>query len=276
VERGKAPGAAEGATRRVVEGTSNERMSIAEALRVPGRRRMGGLVAALLFEALVVLVLLVLGGPRVVPMSGGGALKTFDVSVPSPEPEKEEQSRPKPAETARQPVTAAPVPTPPVPTPAPPIAAPAVKLPSPVLALPPDQMAAADLRNLPSAPPAPRAVSGPPAPRGEADTPLVDGSGPNGERLYAASWYREPYDSELRGYLSTADPGWALIACKTVPDFKVDDCVGIDEWPKGSRMLRAVLAAAWQFKVRPPRVGGRLQVGEWVRIRIDYSLKGRG
>ena len=48
MERGKAPGAAEGATRRVVEGTSNERMSIAEALRVPGRRRMGGLVAALL------------------------------------------------------------------------------------------------------------------------------------------------------------------------------------------------------------------------------------
>jgi periplasmic protein TonB len=100
----------------------------------------------------------------------------------------------------------------------------------------------------------------------------VVGSAPNGERLYAAAWYREPYDNELRGYLSTAQgPGWAMIACRTVPDFRVDDCVGLDEYPNGSRLARAVLAAAWQFRVRPPQVGGRMLVGEWVRIRIDYS-----
>jgi protein TonB len=99
------------------------------------------------------------------------------------------------------------------------------------------------------------------------------GTAPNGEPLYAAAWYREPYDSELRGYLSTASgPGWGLIACRTVPDYRVEGCVALDEHPSGSNIARAVLAAAWQFRVRPPRLGGRLQVGEWVRIRIDYDI----
>ena len=116
---------------------------------------------------------------------------------------------------------------------------------------------------------------GPPAPRGgSGDSAVVEGSGPNGERLYAAAWYREPSEGELRGYLSTASgPGWALIACRTVDDFRVEDCIGLSEYPDGSRMLRAVLAAAWQFRVRPPRVGGDYKVGEWVRIRIEYGRR---
>lgn len=98
------------------------------------------------------------------------------------------------------------------------------------------------------------------------------GTAPNGEALYAAAWYREPSDDELRGYLSTASgPGWGLIACRTAPDYRVEDCVGLDEYPNGSQINRAVLAAAWQFKVRPPRVGGKSLVGSWVRIRIDYN-----
>ncbi|MFM5950623.1 MAG: hypothetical protein ACKOPM_15575, partial [Novosphingobium sp.] len=98
------------------------------------------------------------------------------------------------------------------------------------------------------------------------------GTAPGGQPMYAAAWYREPYDDELRGYLSTAQgPGWALIACRTAPNFRVEDCVGLDEYPDGSNLQRAVLAAAWQFQVRPPRIGGVSQVGAWVRIRIDYT-----
>ena len=82
-------------------------------------------------------------------------------------------------------------------------------------------------------------------------------------------------EAELRGYLSTAQPGWGMIACRTVADFRVDDCVALDEYPTNSRLARAVLAAAWQFRVRPPQLGGQMMVGEWVRIRFDYGARQR-
>ena len=151
----------------------------------------------------------------------------------------------------------------------------------PLIPLSRSEMRAADISALPRRSEARGAVNRPamgPPDTGPAlsDTPRVGGSGPNGEPLYAASWYREPYDNELSGYLSTATgPGWGLIACRTAPNFRVEDCVKIDEYPAGSNIARAVLAAAWQFQVRPPRVGGQPRIGEWVRIRIDYDLRRR-
>ena len=110
-------------------------------------------------------------------------------------------------------------------------------------------------------------------PRTAGDSEQV-GTMANGEPLYAARWYREPTDQELAGYLSTANgPGYALIACKTVAGYYVEDCVLESEGPQGSMMGRAVLAAAWQFRVRPARVNGREQFGSWVRIRIDYTIR---
>lgn len=151
---------------------------------------------------------------------------------------------------------------------------------------PPQPIAARTLptpSELPPSPPAPSTilrpsdgkVYGPPDRGGSSsfrDTEQV-GTAPNGEPLYAAAWYHEPSDDELRGYLSTASgPGWGLIACRTAPDYRVEDCVGLDEYPHGSQINRAVLAAAWQFRVRPPRRAGRLLIGSWVRIRIDYGM----
>lgn len=102
------------------------------------------------------------------------------------------------------------------------------------------------------------------------------GHGPNGEVLYAAEWARRPTSAELGGYLpSNAPDGYGLIACKTVAGNRVDDCIALDQFPRGSHLAGAVLNAAWQFRVKPPRKGGRPLVGSWVQIRIDYIGRSR-
>ena len=121
------------------------------------------------------------------------------------------------------------------------------------------EMAAGDISNLP------KAASG-----SAGDSEAV-GQGPHGEVLYAAEWARRPTDAELGGYLPRNAPdGFGLIACKTIPENRVDDRVELDQSPRGSHLASAVRQAAWQFRVRPPRKNGRPMVGEWVSIRIDY------
>ncbi|SKB64799.1 protein TonB [Sphingopyxis flava] len=189
-------------------------------------------------------------------------LETAESSDASPDPAAPETPPAKTTPGRAQPEVVAPPPTPLRSPEAPPL------LPQPSETPPAAPASQAILR------PSDGRVYGPPNIGGSAsrDTEQV-GTAPNGEPLYAASWYREPSDSELRGYLSTASgPGWGLIACRTAPDYRVEDCVGLDEYPFGSQINRAVLAAAWQFRVRPPRRNGQLLVGSWVRIRIDYGV----
>lgn len=192
------------------------------------------------------------------------SLKATEISEDAPKPSPPERSEKRPAPQPPAPEKVQP------PEPLPPRPAPLIPMPSAVLPAPAPPQSAA--------PPAAAQVYGPPDKGGSSssrDTQQV-GTAPNGEPLYAAAWYREPSPDELSGYLSTANgPGWGLIACRTAPDYRVEDCVGLDEYPFGSQINRAVLAAAWQFRVRPPRVGGRSLVGSWVRIRIDYSIKRR-
>ena len=108
---------------------------------------------------------------------------------------------------------------------------------------------------------------------GEGDSEVV-GHGPNGEALYAAEWAREPTDSEIGGYWPRNVTGWGLVACKTMPNNRVDDCVELDQSPPGSHLASAVRQAAWQFRVRPPRKGGRALIGAWVRILIEIESRG--
>ena len=252
--------------------TEHSGAGVIERMRSGLGRRFVGIAAALLIEALLILLLLTLGS------DAGFRGEEQNVTVvdleASEQPQAEpEEARPEPAapaeESAAAPVPETTVPQPPTPVPPAPVPVPRAVIPTPYRLPPP---APAPTR------PAPRdaPVYGPAntGQTGLPDTARV-GTAPNGQPLYAAAWYREPRDDELAGYLSTANgPGWGLIACRTAPGFRVEDCVGLDEYPAGSQITRAVLAAAWQFRVRPPRLGGQPQVGSWVRIRIDYGVRG--
>ena len=99
------------------------------------------------------------------------------------------------------------------------------------------------------------------------------GEGPGGERLFNAEWYVEPTDAQLNTYMPKGErqSGWADVACKTIPHYGVENCRTLDESPIGSGLARAVREAAWQFKIRPPRLGGKTLIGAWVRIHLPSS-----
>jgi protein TonB len=241
-----------------------------------GKGRTAGFVLALVAEALLVLLVLTLGSALIQPQR---TQEIVDVVRFRASSEREQAAAPK-SEKAEEPKKVQPQRTEvePQKTPPKPIPQPQQPLPK-IIPIPRTQMAAANIAPArPAAAPATNQAKFGPADtsRGAGDTPRVSGSGPRGEPLYAAAWYREPSESELAGYLSTANgPGWGLIACRTAPDYHVEDCVALDESPSGSNIGRAVLAAAWQFQVRPPRIGGQPKIGEWVRIRIDYGVRSR-
>lgn len=236
------------------------------------RERLPAIALALVFEALLILLLFSLGSVKREVVAMRDTLVAFTTS---PEEEQADAPEPAPADVP-EPVEAqqAPQRRQPVQDEPPRPVSPPLPVPRPIL------RNDFSLESMPKpAPAAPAAPADKPQTYGPAftpspgDTPRIAGSGPNGEPLYAARWYRRPYPDELAGYLSTArGPGWGLIDCRTVADFRVEDCVVVGESPQGSGIGKAVQAAAWQFKVRPPQRGGRPMVGEWVRIRIDYVI----
>lgn len=110
----------------------------------------------------------------------------------------------------------------------------------------------------------------------DSQTAYGPGEGPGGAQLFNAEWQREPTNAELAFYLPRGAPrdSWAVIACKTAERFRVEDCRILGESPPGSGLARGVSEAAWQFRVLPPRIGGKAQIGAWVRIRFTFSDSG--
>ena len=221
----------------------------------PLRRRVSGLGLALAVNFLLLLVLLSLG---VIPLPQKPPSHATVVDLLPESTESAAATTKTAAARPRQlarPAIVQPPKIPPIKSPIP------AKQPLPMIEMSKDELAAADLRNLPAA------DSG----SGSAGDSEVVGRGPHGELLYAAEWAREPTDAELGGYYPPGAPeGSGLIACKTIPGNRVDDCVEIGNDPPGSHLARSVRLAAWQFRVRPPRKNGKPMIGEWVRIRIDY------
>lgn len=230
--------------------------------RTPLQGRLTGLGLAVGVNLLLLLALLTLGVIPV-PVSRSAAPLIVDLlPSPSASPSASRSRSPAKAKEAKE-VTPRPVP----PKPAQPVPD-KPKLPTtnplPLLELSSADFAASDISKLPKASDSP----------GAGDSAVV-GRAPNGEVLYAAEWARHPTDAELSGYLpANAPDGYGLVACRTIPDDRVDDCIELENYPAGSHLARAVRQAAWQFRVRPPRKGGKLLVGEWVQIRIDYYHSG--
>jgi protein TonB len=246
----------------------------------PLPQRLATLTAVILVHLLVLVLLLRLAGPlpplpfRQTPITVSlipAAPVTPDASTA--DAARPEAGAPPPRET--EPVRTEPPPprkvevTPPPPVPVPPVL-------TEIIPLTRDQLAAADIGRLPQRAPGPAGIgsggSGRAPGRGSGDSAQL-GTAPNGEPLYAAAWYRRPTSAELSFYLREAgvSEGWGMIACRTVSGNRVEDCEELSESPAGSGLAGAVRQAAWQFRVLPPRIGGRPLVGAWVRIRIEYS-----
>jgi protein TonB len=234
--------------------------------RPPLRRRASGLALALGVNALVLVLLLTLGRfaqeqkkpstalvVDLMPESHSSAAAPATKAQPKPVTHLDTKPLPKPP-----PIVLPSKPTIAVPPPAP-------EKPSPFIEMSSADMAAADISKMP----APGS--------GRAGDSEVVGTGPHGETLYAAEWARHPSDAEIGGYLpANAPEGFGLIACKTIPGNRVEDCIELDQEPRGSHLASAVRQAAWQFRIRPPRRNGVPLVGSWVSIRIDYDRGGSG
>jgi len=239
-------------------------LSLPDFDRVPERRRALPLLITILVHLLLLLMLLRLAPPFAKMSRPRGSLITFTVA-----PQDQEQtSRARSSRSKHQ--ASSPARSSPIETPPPKIELPAKAAP---WTLTPG-LERFDIRQVPPTHSAQSTsdASASDEANGESNSDRPVAYGPAGQPLYDAQWYREPTDTELAYYAKRArpGPGFAEIGCQTVARFHVDNCVALGESP-GSGYARAMLEAAWQFLVVPPRIGGKTMVGTWVRIRITFE-----
>ena len=235
--------------------------------RASRSRRAASFALALAIEILLLLAFFTINWrEKEKPEFAGGRLTTFDLSAES----EADRSTAPPKKQPEQVAEVRP------PRPVPPVPKPVVELPErplDMLIVTKEVYEASDISRLGSNAPGYVRSADRGGGSGAGDSAMV-GTAPNGQPLYAAEWYREPTNTELGAYLPKTMPeggGWGMVACKTAPRFRVEDCVELGQGPPGSHLAGAVRQAAWQFLVKPPRVGGKPLIGEWVRIRIDYK-----
>ena len=144
----------------------------------------------------------------------------------------------------------------------------AIKVPTPIVKVPPqpspppalfktEMMEAVDISKLPSHKPTQTADSTGTATAGTGTAaddgygPSV-GSGPHGEKVFAAEWYREPTHAEIAPYLPKhlPDVSEADIVCRTIERFGVEDCQEAGESPSGTGLSRAIRQAGWPPQTR--------------------------
>ena len=218
---------------------------------------MAALLLAILIEALLLLAIVALNSRPPDGRAPQGGMATFDVAADTPAAATDKTDKPEANRTIKPPrIPPKLPPTPPQPD-----------KPLPMLIVTKDVYAASDIAKLGRPKKAADSGDKQASAAMPGNSPTV-GTAPNGEPLYAAEWYREPTNQELAFYLPKRQPdsgGWGVIACQTVARYKVDHCVELGGGPPGAGYGRAALDASWQFLVRPPRVGGKVLVGEWVR-----------
>ncbi len=230
---------------------------------MPVSRRLLAFIVVVIVHALLVLMLITLAPEFAKMAASPKTFEAFSISEPTPKPAEKPQQAAKAAPKSAAPVAKAP----PVDVTDTPETRPfsvhlfeaidITKLPNRR-----DELANADA-----------SVSEGSGRAGDSVAVSGPGGGPQGQTLYQAEWQREPTNAELNYYLPRGAPrnSWAVIACRTVERFRVDDCVAIGEGPAGSGMGEAIRQAAWQFRVLPPRINGKPQIGSWVRIRISFT-----
>lgn len=227
-----------------------------------GRRSVSFLVA-LAIDILIVIALIKLA-PALPERKRADDRPTVFKTLPEPKP------TPAPRATVvtkkKLPSGGAPRPAPPAPNP------PAGPETPPSWLITKDEFAASDISKIPSR--SGNLAAGAGAGSGkDSGAAYGPGEGPGGEVLYNADWVREPTNAEMSTYLpANVGTGWALIACQTVPGNRVENCRQLDESPRGSGLARGLRLASWQFRVLPPRIGGKPIIGAWVRIRFDLRI----
>ncbi|MPT47440.1 MAG: hypothetical protein E2598_03345 [Sphingobium sp.] len=231
--------------------------------------RAGAITLTILFHIALIALLLWIT-PGILPIKKEDlSLSTFNVPAPnsgnqSPAKAQRSEEKTQDQKASKQ----APQPTPVTPTPKPDTTMPKPQVEAPsFLQISPDQYAASDIGKMQGRN---KSSDGNGKSSGATYGP---GEGPGGAQLYNAQWKREPTGAELAGYLKADMPrnGYGLIACRTIENYHVENCRVLEERPLGSGYGQAVRRAAWQFLVVPPRINGKPQIGEWVRIRIEYT-----